>query len=80
MLTIDRIVDNVFNELNVLATRVDNISDKRLLHITTARLKPNIPNEVKVLDPKYVESVHQNVTHSVILVTYWAMGHTFFSF
>jgi hypothetical protein len=52
-------MDEFFNEIHVLATHVDDVSDKCLLQIAIIGLKPNIHNKIKVLDIKDVESVHQ---------------------
>jgi len=44
-----------FNEFHVLATCVDDVSNKHLLQIAINGLKLNIQNKIKVLDIKYVE-------------------------
>lgn len=50
-------VDEYFNKIQVLATRIDDVSHERLLQIAISWLKPNIQNQIKVLSPKNVEKV-----------------------
>ena len=52
-------VEEYFNELHVLATRINDISDDRLLQIAISGLKPTIQNQIKVLSPKDIEQVRE---------------------
>jgi hypothetical protein len=45
-------VEEYFNELYVLATRVTYISKKHLLNISITGLKPEIQHQLKLLEPK----------------------------
>ena len=48
-------VDEYFSNLLVLATRVHDITEERLLQIAIGGLKQSIQSEIKLLDVKDVE-------------------------
>ena len=53
-------MDGYFRKLLVLATRVQDITEERLLQIAIGGLKQSIQSEIKLLDIKDMEQAHQN--------------------
>ena len=52
-------MDEYFHNLLVIAIRVQDITEERILQISIGGMKQSIQNDIKLLDVKYLEQARQ---------------------